>query len=355
MSGMVKLVSASPSRRSASSIEDCFADLHPEKYWRGEKYYRVLFSSKRLIRYIVLDVELCVNGTNNGNNNNKKKKKQQQQQQQEFYNNNNNHNDDTATANNNNYECSNNLYMGPHSGVDKYALADVEVARESDMGETDETFQCTTHLGNLLQAGDVVLGYDLISSVLPGADEWSVQNSLNSHFIMPDVVLVKKVKGNHKDDDDGTGDDNTNQQHDIPTRTTKSHAESRRYNKSKGSSSLSKRRERKSRRHQKKQKDMEDAAVRMGFLEKDGPLDGSESCDPDIANLDDTDTDTDPLNLDPLRPDNDLHDELWENERKTFEKELENDPDLAEQLKLAELELDSLDTQFPDKPNDEDR
>mmetsp|Transcript_11425 Transcript_11425/g.16156 ORF Transcript_11425/g.16156 Transcript_11425/m.16156 type:complete len:437 (-) Transcript_11425:382-1692(-) len=82
MSGMVKLVSASPSRRSASSIEDCFADLHPEKYWRGEKYYRVLFSSKRLIRYIVLDVELCVNGTNNGNNNNKKKKKQQQQQQQ---------------------------------------------------------------------------------------------------------------------------------------------------------------------------------------------------------------------------------------------------------------------------------
>ena len=62
-------------------------------------------------------------------------------------------------------------YAGPKSGVEKYALADVEIVRESDFGQTDDTLSCVTHLGNLLQPGDTVLGYDLVSSVLPSESE----------------------------------------------------------------------------------------------------------------------------------------------------------------------------------------
>ena len=54
--------------------------------------------------------------------------------------------------------------------------------------KTFQSFQCTTHLGNLLTPGDVVLGYDLVSSILPGADEWSLKKSFNSSFVLPDVV-----------------------------------------------------------------------------------------------------------------------------------------------------------------------
>ena len=42
---------------------------------------------------------------------------------------------------------------------------DVVVARDSDNGVTDEIFHCTTHTGIF---GDNVLGYDLVSLVLPG-------------------------------------------------------------------------------------------------------------------------------------------------------------------------------------------
>ena len=60
------------------------------------------------------------------------------------------------------------LYARPWSSIDKYTLSDGEVSRESDHGNTDETFHCTTYLGNLLQTGDAVLRYDLITSIMPG-------------------------------------------------------------------------------------------------------------------------------------------------------------------------------------------
>jgi nonsense-mediated mRNA decay protein 3 len=107
VSSAVHLVDAAPSR---NSITDAFADLHPERYWKGEKHYRVIFSSERLIRFVVLDVELCEEDTHYGDLD----------------------------------EAERILYNGPQSGVSKYALADCTVARESDFGQTDETFLCTT-------------------------------------------------------------------------------------------------------------------------------------------------------------------------------------------------------------------
>lgn len=202
----VQLVDAAPTR---NSISEAFSDLYADRYWKGEKYYRVIFDISRLVRYIVLDVELCEDQPQHGN-------------------------------------LDNAIFSGPQSGVDKYALADCVVVRETDFGTIDETFCCTTHLGNLLTPGDVVLAYDLVSSVLPGADEYSVKNSFNANFVLPDVVIVKKVKGGGEEEE--VSDDSKN--------------------KNKSSSSASKKKDRRQRKQEKKMRDLEATASRMGFNEE---------------------------------------------------------------------------------------
>jgi len=248
ISGFIQLVDASPSR---NGIDLAFADLHTEKYWRGEKYYNVVFSGKRMTRFIVLDVELCQDDHHVGN-----------------------------------FESDDTIYNGPHCGLSKYAMADVEVAREDDFGSSDHTFHCTTHLGNLLQTGDTVLGYDLVACVLPGSiDSSSMKDSFTSHFEMPDIVLVKKVHSSILDD---TVDDETAQKYQTRAK-----------------SSGSKRRERRNRKEKKKLKAIEEAAGRMGLHEGTDMSEGG----------------------------------LWEQERVAFENELKNDPELANELERVETEL----------------
>ncbi|KAJ8569092.1 hypothetical protein ON010_g6171 [Phytophthora cinnamomi] len=83
----------------------------------------------------------------------------------------------------------------------KFVVADVEVARASDFGVNDTTFQVRTHLGGVLTAGDTVKGYDLSSAIFGSSQTYSLKNEL------PDLVLVRKVypresgkhhKGDHK-------------------------------------------------------------------------------------------------------------------------------------------------------------
>eukprot|EP01083_Nonionella_stella_P259935 886938_1 len=108
------------------------------KHWKGgeDKSYRLFLSPKRLVRFVVLDVEFCGDEGERYHNGGDSKEEHGK------------------------------LYKGPKSGVSKLALADVEVARESDFGVNDETFRCVTHLGNLLQPGDTCLGYDITTAVL---------------------------------------------------------------------------------------------------------------------------------------------------------------------------------------------
>ena len=47
----------------------------------------------------------------------------------------------------------------------KYLLADIEVIRSDDFGVSDSSCIVRSHLGNILQAGDLVLGYDMRSTV----------------------------------------------------------------------------------------------------------------------------------------------------------------------------------------------
>ena len=47
----------------------------------------------------------------------------------------------------------------------KFLLADVELIRERDLGDTDTRVVVRTHLGNVLKPGDVVLGYDVAGAL----------------------------------------------------------------------------------------------------------------------------------------------------------------------------------------------
>lgn len=137
---------------------------------------------------------------------------------------------------------------------------------------------------------NIFLRYDLVSSVLPAAAEWSVQHALHSTFELPDVVLVKKVQSAMG----RAGDAMT----DIPKDAI---------DKPKAKSSGSKRKEKRKLKQEKKEKDLAAVANRMGIvINDDGDLDVE-----------------------------------WDQERKTFEEELKNDIELAAEFRsLVEKELD---------------
>lgn len=67
------------------------------------------------------------------------------------------------------------------------ALAEAEIMRESDFGQSDTSYRVLTHLGNILQAGDKVLGYDL--------DRTAYDDSFLSDlsYDPPSIILVRKV------------------------------------------------------------------------------------------------------------------------------------------------------------------
>jgi len=62
------------------------------------------------------------------------------------------------------------------------------VARKADFGVNDKTFIVNTHLGEILNFNDTVLGFDLEHANYAEIDEYSKKDSL-----MPDVILVKKT------------------------------------------------------------------------------------------------------------------------------------------------------------------
>ncbi|KNB44176.1 hypothetical protein JH06_1905 [Blastocystis sp. subtype 4] len=71
----------------------------------------------------------------------------------------------------------------------KYLLADIEVIRSDDFGVSDSSCIVRSHLGNILQAGDLVLGYDMRSTVW-NCDELDKYDPDS----IPDVILVKKQR-----------------------------------------------------------------------------------------------------------------------------------------------------------------
>ena len=72
----------------------------------------------------------------------------------------------------------------------KMALADIEVARSSDMGTNNDSYWVKSHLGGILHPGDTAMGYFLTNSNLNNPE---YENMLKLIQNLPDVVLVKKV------------------------------------------------------------------------------------------------------------------------------------------------------------------
>ncbi|KAK6116181.1 hypothetical protein DH2020_008450 [Rehmannia glutinosa] len=110
--------------------------LNKDQYWSLS--FKALLSSKQLVEYIVLDVEVV--------------------------------------------SCE--VTVGP--GL-RYVLADAQVARVSDFGKNDMIFNVRTHLGHLLSAGDYALGYDLY-----GANINDIELDKYKGLVLPDVILIKK-------------------------------------------------------------------------------------------------------------------------------------------------------------------
>ena len=68
----------------------------------------------------------------------------------------------------------------------------LEVVRASEYGEDDKTFIVNTHLGNVVNYNDTVLGYDLNSLTLQELEDYENDSQLNKKEL-PDVVIVKKT------------------------------------------------------------------------------------------------------------------------------------------------------------------
>jgi len=74
----------------------------------------------------------------------------------------------------------------------RFRLADATVARAADLGVNDQQFLVRTHLGNILKAGDLVLGYDLVSANLNESDLFESLQSDSLKATLPEIVLVKR-------------------------------------------------------------------------------------------------------------------------------------------------------------------
>lgn len=77
----------------------------------------------------------------------------------------------------------------------KARVAEVEVARDCDLGHNDNRAHAISHLGHILRAGDTVLGYQVSTANLADGEANSLLESL------PDVVLVRKVYPRNRDGD----------------------------------------------------------------------------------------------------------------------------------------------------------
>ena len=254
VSSVLTLLDASPtasytskkttSTSSNKGLADYQMELSAENYYRNEKNVRWLQSSERLVRFVVLDVESLEKQQQPSGRPGGGATAQPDDTFETIHEDNEHTGGGTPSAPT--------LYQGPQSGVSKYALAEVVVVRESELGVVNdhEPLTVVTHLGHLLQAGDVVLGYDLERTV--GGDWELDQRSLHHHFVLPDVVLVKKAptpKGNSKKNQHDNDDVDESE-----TAGTKK--------------SISKKREKRRRRKEgKKMRALEESAARMGFLD----------------------------------------------------------------------------------------
>ncbi|TRX90088.1 hypothetical protein FHL15_009007 [Xylaria flabelliformis] len=80
----------------------------------------------------------------------------------------------------------------------KWVLAEVEVARATDLGTNNKTYWAKTHLGGLLHAGDSVMGYMLSGTIFNNPEFEAIEQSHTYSSRIPDVIIVKKHYPNRR-------------------------------------------------------------------------------------------------------------------------------------------------------------
>ncbi|KAJ3579159.1 hypothetical protein NPX13_g1404 [Xylaria arbuscula] len=80
--------------------------------------------------------------------------------------------------------------VGPTKG--RWVLADVELAKATDLGSNTQTYWARTHLGGLLHAGDSVMGYMLTGTNFNNPEFEAIEQSHTYSSRIPDVIIVKK-------------------------------------------------------------------------------------------------------------------------------------------------------------------
>lgn len=115
------------------TLRQCYLDA--DQYWRAS--FKSLLTSRQLVEYIVLDVEIISPDVNIGGS--------------------------------------------------RYALAEAQVARLSDFGKNDTIFFIKTHLGHILKPGDQALGYDLY-----GTNSNDIELDKYKGLVLPEAILIKK-------------------------------------------------------------------------------------------------------------------------------------------------------------------
>jgi len=86
--------------------------------------------------------------------------------------------------------------LGQEKG--KWSLAEAQVARASDLGSNDQSFYTRTHLGNILNVGDSVMGYMLTGTLFNNPEYDAIAESNTYSSRIPDVILVKKFYARKK-------------------------------------------------------------------------------------------------------------------------------------------------------------
>ncbi|KAK4217746.1 NMD3 family-domain-containing protein [Rhypophila decipiens] len=74
----------------------------------------------------------------------------------------------------------------------KWRVGEATVARASDLGRNDTTYLARTHFGNILHAGDSVMGYLLTGTQFNSSLLDAIEESKTYGQRVPDVMLVKK-------------------------------------------------------------------------------------------------------------------------------------------------------------------
>ncbi|GAM35055.1 Nmd3 homolog [Talaromyces pinophilus] len=80
----------------------------------------------------------------------------------------------------------------------RFFLAEITVARASEMGVNDNSYFTRTHLGGVLHVGDSVMGYHLTGTNFNDPNFDAIQESSQYGSTIPDVVLVRKYYARKK-------------------------------------------------------------------------------------------------------------------------------------------------------------